>query len=304
MLGLRLGIGLRRHRRVGDSTSMILVYEIPAPSTPIQLAIQANSTWFSAEQEVVIDWGDGSAENVSATSAHTGYIGHTYTAARTYTIKISGSMTMYGRGGLDNLSGQTLLTRVDSFGKLGITSFWRAFHKCSGLVSVPKTLPSSILNISQMFRSCTNAAFNPDVSNWDVSSVRNMNSLFYFTNGDTFNPDFSNWDVSGVSDMVLMFYSCNRDVFKGVGIKNWKLRGSGVSMTSFMLDANVQPAEWLDEILLAWAALIDDTTNPLPPNVTITFPSNQPYNGSVSGIALAALANHGWVISTLVDAEA
>ena len=304
-MGMGLGLGLGSMGGGGGSSDMILVYAIPAPSTNIQLAIQANSTWFSAGQSVVIDWGDDSDyETVSASTEQSGYIGHTYTSVGTYTIKISGSMTMYGRSTSVYIAGQELLTRIDSFGKMGITSLALAFYYCTRLVSVPKTLPSSILNISQAFRSCNNAAFNPDVSKWDVSSVSNMYGMFYNSNGVTFNPDFSNWDVSGVSDIGFMFYNCSGYAFKGVGIKNWKLRGSGVSMTKFMLGANVQPAEWLDDILNAWAALIGDPTNPLPPNVTIAFPSNQPYTGSVSGAALAALVAHGWVISTLVDAEA
>ena len=44
-LGLGLGLGAQSRRPQKD---MILVYEIPDPNTPIQLGIQANSTWFSA----------------------------------------------------------------------------------------------------------------------------------------------------------------------------------------------------------------------------------------------------------------
>ena len=160
-LGLGLGIGVRGASADND---MILVYTIPDPNTNIQLAIQANSTWFGSGQEVVIYWGDGSDTTVSATSGQSGYIGHTYASAGTYTIIISGRMTMYGRSGNVDILGQTLLTRVDSFGKLGITSFTQAFYKCSGLVSVPKTLPDGVTNMFRMFYLCSNPIFNPVVS--------------------------------------------------------------------------------------------------------------------------------------------
>ena len=125
-LGLGLGLGLGAQSRAAQK-DMILVYEIPDPNTNIELAIQANSTWFDSGQEVVINWGDGSAaQPVSDTGGNT-YIGHTYTTEGTYKIKISGSMKMYGRGGNVDIAGQALLTRIDSFGKLGITSLQYAF---------------------------------------------------------------------------------------------------------------------------------------------------------------------------------
>ena len=200
-LGLGLGLGLSRARG-GESPDMILVYAIPESGTNIELAIQANSTWFSAGQEVAINWGDGSAnETVSDTGGST-FIGHTYASAGTYTIKISGSMTMYGRTGGVDIAGQTLLTRVDSFGKLGITSLAYAFYKCTGLMVVPKTLPDSVTNMSHMFERCSGAAFNPDVSNWDVSKVTNMSTMFHTCSGAAFNPDVSKWDVSNVTSMT------------------------------------------------------------------------------------------------------
>jgi surface protein len=231
--GMGMGLGLGSRGGGGGSPDMILVYTIPAPSTKIQLAIQANSTWFSAGQKVVINWGDDSAtETVSAASGHTGYIGHTYASARTYTIKISGSMTMYGRDSGVDILGQTLLTRVDSFGKLGLTSFLRAFRGCTGLTSVPKTLPSSVTNMSEMFSRCDGAAFNPDVSKWNVSNVENMASMFYYCRGAAFNPDVSKWNVSKVENMTYMFRYCSVAAGFNPDVSRWDV--SKVKNMSFM----------------------------------------------------------------------
>ena len=339
-LGLGLNLSLGSSGGAADK-DMVLVYAITSPSTNIQLAIQANATWFDTGQSVSINWGDGSAaETVSATSPQTGYVGHTYTSAGTYTIIISGNMKMYGRSSGVDIAGQTLLTHIHSFGKLGITSFSRAFRGRMRLTSVPKTLPSNVTNTYCMFQDCNGAAFNPDVSNWDVSKVTNMFFMFNYCNGAAFNPDVSNWNVSKVENMAYMFGNCygaafnpnvtNWDVsnvtamnsmfggcsnanFKGgrgvdglgIGIANWKPKslstGATTGLSNFMLSARVQDATYLDSILNAWAALIGDPVNPLPANITATFPANQPYNGSVSGAALTALAAHGWAISTLID---
>lgn len=277
-LGLGLGLGSQSQRRNND---MILVYEIPSAGTPIQLAIQANSMWFSAGQSVVISWGDGSAnETVSDTGGST-YIRHTYAAAGTYKVKISGSMTMYGRSSGVNLAGQTLLTRIDSFGKLGLTSLSRAFRSCTGLTSVPKTLPSKVTNMAVMFHSCSGAAFNPDVSNWDVSNVREMGYMFSLCSGNAFNPDVSNWNVSKVESMYEMFHSCSGDAFRGgrgvdgSGIANWQLKtgNNAVNMNSFMSLSKTQDPPFLDDILNAWAAL--HAQGKLPTNITVHFGTNK-----------------------------
>ena len=351
------GVPMGKYR----NDAMLLEYAIPGGGARVDLSLQAHSDWFDTGQEVTVDWGDGSAATVvSATSGQSGYIAHEYTNAGTYMVKVSGTMKAYRRAGFDAIDGQDLLTHIRSFGKLGIESFMFAFYRCTGLISVPKYCPKSISNMDRMFYLCSGAAFNPDVSAWDVSSVTTTNRMFYGCSGAAFNPDVSAWDVSSVTDMGYMFYNCrgaafnpdvsawnvsnvgnmdlmfylcsgaafNPDVsawdvssvtnmyqifyrcsgasFNGNGIKNWKLKSgvNSVNMDSFMTDAKVQAATWLDEILLAWAALIGDPTNPLPSNITITFPANQPYNGSVSGTSLAALVSHGWTISTLVDVEA
>ena len=325
-LGIRMGAGGGGMR----SPDMILVYEIPSDSTNIQLAIQANSTWFSAGQSVSINWGDGSAaETVSNTGGST-YIGHTYASAGTYTIKISGSMTMYGRGSAVDIAGQELLTRIDSFGKLGITSFSYAFRYCTGLTSVPKTLPSTVTNMYQMFYYCSGAAFNPDVSNWNVSKVTNMYSMFHWCSGAAFNPDVSNWNVSKVTNMYSMFRECrgakfNPDVSKwdvskvenmyamfegcsgaafrggrgdnGNGIANWQLKtgDNPVVMTQFMLSSKTQDPPFLDEILNAWAALHAD--GKLPTNITVDFGSNK-YTAAGETAYNTLRVDAGWTIAS------
>jgi hypothetical protein len=347
-MGMGLGLGAQSQIRNND---MILVYAIPSESTNIQLAIQANSTWFSTGEEVVIDWGDGSANQTVSNTGGSTYIEHTYASAGTYEIKISGSMTMYGRDSSVDIAGQTLLTRIDSFGKLGLTSLSRAFYKCTGLMAVPKTVPDSVTNMSNMFSYCSGAEFNPDVSNWDVSKVENMYYMFRDCRGDAFNPGVSNWnvskatnmsgmfgncrgaafnpdvhrwDVSKVTNMSNMFSGCRGDAFNpnvtnwnvsevtamsymfnncyGAAfipdMKSWTLK-TGVTTAAMFTGSKIQPATWLNELLVAWAA------NPKQgDNITIDFSPNS-FSETTEGepiqavaTALQTLEEKGWTIAT------
>ncbi len=64
---------------------------------------------------------------------------------------------------------------------------------------------SKITDMSRLFSSYPNndlAAFNGDISKWDVSNVTEMNGMF---ENSKFNGDISKWDVSSVTDMGGMF---------------------------------------------------------------------------------------------------
>ena len=135
--------------------------------------------------------------------------------------------------------------------------------------------------MSNMFYGCRGAAFNPDVSNWDVSKVKTMNTMFRACYGAAFNPDVSNWDVSKVENMNEMFRGCYGAEFRGgrggdgKGIAKWQLKtgNNAVIMTQFMLSSKTQEPAFLDDILNAWAAL--HAQDLLPTNIKVNFGSNQ-----------------------------
>jgi surface protein len=302
MIKLKSGVKIGSGIKLKNSLALALEYAIPAPETTIALAIKANSSWFDAGQEVSIDWGDGTTPTVvSATSSQSGYISHEYTTAGTYIVKVSGTMKAYQRAGLEAIAGQNLLTHIRSFGKLGIKSFAYAFYGCTRLISVPKYCPKNISDMTSMFDTCSGAAFNPDVSAWDVSNVTNMTCMFYNCSGAAFNPDVSNWNVSNVTDMQAMFCACYGAAFRGgrgtdgTGIANWT-PDSLIYAADFMIASKKQEDGFLDPILTTWADLIGDIEHPLPANITISFGTNK-YTAAASA-AISALQNHGWVISS------
>ena len=66
-------------------------------------------------------------------------------------------------------------------------------------------LPSGVDDMSGLFSSthCSNAAFNSDISDWDVSSVTTFEGMF--EGATSFNQDLSGWDTSSATNMDSMF---------------------------------------------------------------------------------------------------
>jgi len=346
-LGLRLGLGnsVSGGANISENKSMLLEFVLPEVDNTgynktVTLPILSNTTYFPAthSEGIRIDWGDGTITSLNATSGDAGNT-HTYASFGTYLVRISGKLYQFGLGETAWTSGRNYLTKCLSFGTgLGLVSLYGAFRDGADALAVPKYLPNSITTMRSMFAYCSGNNFNPDVSQWNTGSVTDMRTMFsncygnnfkpdvsqwntssvtnmrtMFSNcyGNNFNPDVSNWNVNNVSDMTSIFYNCSGANFNGgrgvsgTGIASWQLRQAGVDCTSFMASAKVQPDSYMDAILNAWANR--HTLGLLPLNVTIAFPANQPYNGSVSGASLALLTKAtaeggaGWTISTLID---
>jgi len=205
---------------------MVLVFEATAGQKGY--VTFGGTSWDSDAVETVdvrVDWGDGSP---ASTYTSVGSFTHTYAADGTYTVTISrrlaadgGSdtgpwLTIYGIGRdegsirLEDSTGTDLLTstefarlvRVESFGDLGVTSMNNAFNRHIHLTDVPATLPSTVADLSNLFRYA--AAFDDaDVGSWDVSNVTRMEQTF--SNMDVFNRPLATWDVGAVTSMEAMF---------------------------------------------------------------------------------------------------
>ncbi|MDA3887044.1 MAG: BspA family leucine-rich repeat surface protein [Candidatus Delongbacteria bacterium] len=151
--------------------------------------------------DVTVDWGDGGPTNVYTTA---GNASHNYSPEGTYTVSISGTLTQFGNG----LSGGTSynLTKVTSFGDIGLTSLTGAFWGLDHLMEVPITLPPGITDLSWAFYGIQQASIT-NLNSWDVSNVTDMQAMFASTN--SFNQDISSWNVSSVTNMYAMFGSAN-----------------------------------------------------------------------------------------------
>ncbi len=203
---------------------MELVFNITTPSTTIELPLYG-------AVDVTVNWGDDTTpENFTSE----GDKSHTYANIGEYTVSISGFMEQFGKG--DEWNGNDLLTKVNDFGTLGLTSLYGAFYNADNLLIVPNTLPSSVTDLSSCFRKIhqdtiqnlsawdvssvktmtsmfTASSINQDIGSWDVGSVENMTSMF--NSATAFNQDIGSWDVSSVKSMSYMFSgasSFNQDI--------------------------------------------------------------------------------------------
>ena len=153
--------------------------------------------------DFTIDWGDGVVD-VNLSNDNT----HTYGAAGTYTVKITGN---FPRIHFNDTSDSEKLLTIENWGDINWKTMASAFYKCSNLVLNATDVPnlSSVTDMNFMF--AYTDAFNADLSDWDTSTVTNMNAVFFLASA--FNGDISAWDTSKVTNMSLMFFSAH--VFNG-----------------------------------------------------------------------------------------
>ena len=174
-----------------------------------------------------IDWGDGStADTVTAYDDNLGggAIDHTYAAANTYTVTMTGTITSIK---FNNGGDKAKLVKITNWGTFKITiddAFWgcsnlditatdapdlssltgystglsHCFHGCTALTSIGKASAwdlSNVTRIAYMFDGCTN--FNQDITMWDTSSVTSFQNAIH--DATSFNQNISSWDTSAAT---------------------------------------------------------------------------------------------------------
>ena len=147
---------------------------------------------------VTVDWGDSGPTNAYTT---TGDKEHTFSSGGTYTVTITNSLTQFGNN-YTSYANSDKLTKVTSFGDLGLTSICGAFINTTNLEQVPTTLPAAITNLNYSFYN-TGKATITGLDSWDVSNVTSMISMFL--NASAFNQNIGSWTVSSVTSMLAMF---------------------------------------------------------------------------------------------------
>ena len=204
---------------------------------------------------VSIDWGD----NTTSVATTAGVVSHTYATSGKYAIRISGSLTAFGRDPSAlvepsepevqfepaPLIGAEYLVGVSSFGDLGLTNLDGAFWTAFNLVSVPSVLPSTVVSMSGMFAGAT--SFNQNLSSWDTGNVTDMSGMF--GGAESFNQSLSTWDTGSVTDMNGMFYyatSFNQS------LSSWNV--SLVTDMEEMLDGTALSTANYSATLIGWAS--------------------------------------------------
>lgn len=263
--------------RIDISSPLRLVFETSQPNQTVKIPLKGTV-------DVIIDWGDGT-DNDTITTA--GNVSHVYTTAGTDTVSITGTLTGLGH---DNLLGYwNYLTKVLSWGDVGLEDLSYAFAYCSSLTYVPNDLPATVSNLDYAFYYATN--FNGEIGNWNTSSVTTMEGMFcgahsfnqeignwdvssaentswMFLDAPDFNQDIGNWNVGNVTNMAGMFNYApgfNQD------IRSWNT--GKVTDMSWMFEAQTAGANAFDQNLGNWDISSVTTMQGMFANVTLSTPN-------------------------------
>ena len=166
-----------------------------------------------------VHWGDSPQ---SDTTTYTGDATHTYAAAGTYTVRITGTFSrIYFNNFDDNGDGdptgdnKTKIKTVEQWGSIKWGSMEGAFNGAENL-TVPAVDAPDLTKVTSMRFMFQNASvFNQDISSWNTENINNMSAMF--SGATAFNQDISKWNTAMVTDMSFMFSftdAFNQDISK------------------------------------------------------------------------------------------
>ena len=159
-----------------------------------QVSIPTNPAFTTYNYTVA--WGDGNTDiNVN------GDITHTYAAAGTYTIEITGNFpSVY----FNETGDRNKIIEILSWGNIQWETMENAFYGCENVnfdaIDAPNL--SQVTSLKNMFRGCD--AFNGIVNNWDVSTITDISGLF--EEAIIFNRPLDSWNTINVIDMSWTFH--------------------------------------------------------------------------------------------------
>ncbi|MCX6780630.1 MAG: BspA family leucine-rich repeat surface protein [Candidatus Magasanikbacteria bacterium] len=192
----------------------------PGTSTDHQITIPIDGTY---TYNYSVDWGDTNTD-----SGITGSITHTYVAAGTHQIKITGTFPVIKFAGAGDA--QKILS-VDQWGTNVWGSMFYSFFGCSNLHILATDAPDlsaagdmtymlrgtaittedlsswDVSHISAMIGLFQDTSFNGNITTWNTGTVTDMTGLFY--NDSSFNQDIGGWNVGAVTNMASMFYTAS-----------------------------------------------------------------------------------------------
>ncbi len=177
-------------------------------------------TYPHATYDYAVNWGDG-----ATTTGHTGDASHTYAAAGTYTVTISGTFPgIFINSGpypgtfinMNDGPAKTQIRSVTQWGSQAWTSMSGAFRGVTDFEITASDTPNLASGpiMESMFEDATGfTGANSRIGEWDIGNVTNMSSMFVRISA--FNQDIGDWDVGNVTDMESMFFAAiafNQDI--------------------------------------------------------------------------------------------
>ena len=216
-----------------------------------------------------MNWGDG-----TPATSHEGDATHSYVTAGIYTVQISGT---FPRIYFNNSGDRAKIKEITQWGTNRWNSMERAFYGCSNLSYTATDAPvlSNVTDMSYMFAYA--AAFNGDLSSWDVRAVTDMSYMFW--NAAAFNGNISSWDVSAVTNMSYMFDGAA--AFNG-DLSSWDV-SAVTNMSSMFLDATAFNGD-----LSSWD--VREVTN-----MSSMFANTAAFNGDLSSWNVGAVTDMSYM---------
>jgi len=263
------------------------------PSANDEFYFQLHSTFGSGNTTSSIDWGDGSTNLLSSSAQPE--ISHSYSAAGSYTIKMTPTTGTVGIKGLRfNDGGDKLkITNIENWGSINLDQN-SVFEGCANLTCTAPDVPFGFATVpSFLFNGCSSIT-SLDVTRWDTSAMTNVGFMFVDnTNLSDFDP--SGWDVSNVTNMNSIFKNCMNIDFS---LANWDL--SSATNVKFIFrnttgagTTGISTANY-DATLIGWAA------NTGTPDTLTTDFGGSTYTGTSGTLASssrATLIQKGWTIT-------
>ncbi|MGB0525086.1 MAG: BspA family leucine-rich repeat surface protein, partial [Flammeovirgaceae bacterium] len=240
-----------------------------------------------------VNWGDGTIE-----SGLTGNATHTYVAAGTYTVTISGTFPSIDFG--SSSDARKILT-IEQWGDIQWEDMSSAFSDCRKLTYNATDSPdlSDVTSMARMFRGAS--SFNAsDLNTWDVSTITDMNNLF--SAASVFNGNISAWNVSNVTNMEAMFQSASAF---NQPIGDWNT--SKVTAMEFLFESagafNQDISDWDISNLTSTFAMFSDASS-FDQNLGDWNMSNATFVALMFNNAGLSLSNYdstliGWAAQTL-----
>ena len=285
---------------------LIINFNITSPSDKtITLPIHCNPG-----DTVWVEWGDSTSDTYTST----GDYDHIYPTPGIFGVEIFGKLTQLGNGssGYSNVS---KVRFVSTFGNMPtLTSLSGLFYNASNLISVPVSLPSTIINLSYCFYGSLILS-DASISSWNTTNVTTLESTFQ--NAILFNESLNSWNTTNITTMKNMFAGASSfnqplNLWNTSNVTTMESMFSGASLFSYVSDLgswNISNVENMtnifnvgltyitisrssyDSILQGWAALPS-----LQPGVTFDVGAIQYSSSSLS--ARNTIISSGW---TLLD---
>jgi hypothetical protein len=198
-LGLRVGNRITPPSTAAHDPALILKYTTTSSSESIEIRSRTTNNYD-------VDWGDSSSDSGVTATTKT----HTYAAAGTYTVKITGSFPQPHFGGM-SATDRAKLVEMSNWGDVQYTLLFDTFEACSNMQYT--------------------ATDYPDLSTATANTSSMLRGLFQDCDGITGAIDLTNWtnlECVGSFGLYQMFRGCHN--IDSINLSGWTLTHADNSM--------------------------------------------------------------------------